>query len=72
MVEHPQVLPPQPVDVPALQMQETDDVGHDFVIAAHVAGRADELHVAADAGEILPEVRASMPMVGFLLLSSVL
>jgi hypothetical protein len=38
-------------------MQEADDVRQYFAIAVEVGRGADELHVPADAGEILPELR---------------
>ena len=42
------------VDVAGLQLEDADDVGEHFVVVARFDRRADEIHVAADAGKILP------------------
>src|SRR5205814_9582315 len=54
MVEHAHALV-DPCDVSRLQMQQPNHVRHDFVVGTNITGRAKELHVAADAGEILLE-----------------
>ena len=56
---------------PAWTRTSAIEVGPDVVVEAGVDGGADEVHVAADAGEILLELD-ERPLVGFRLLSSVL
>ena len=49
-------LPPQPAMWPPCKLEHRDDVGEHLVVAARFGGRADEVHVAADAGEVLLEL----------------
>src|SRR5207249_9258046 len=56
MIQHAKAAA-QSCDLSALQMHEADDVGKYLAIAVEVGRGADELHVAANAGEILPELR---------------
>jgi hypothetical protein len=55
MVEHAQTLIARPGYVPGLQMQNANDVLHHLVIGANITGRADELDVASNPGEVLLE-----------------
>src|SRR5262249_8393667 len=42
--------------VAAADARHADDVGGDLVVVAHVAGGPEEFHVAAYAGEVLPDL----------------
>src|SRR3569833_120323 len=53
MIQHAQVLAAPARDVAALQLEHADDIRNDFVVGPHFAGGAQEVHVAADAGEVL-------------------
>jgi len=44
-------------DLSTLQMHDADDVGEHLVIVIEVRSGADESHIAADPGKILPEFR---------------
>src|SRR6185437_3177940 len=55
VVEHAQLLTAPAVQDAALQAQHADDVGEELVVVAGISGGADEIHVAADTGEILLE-----------------
>src|SRR5260370_40556063 len=57
VVEHAQASAAQACHLPALQMQETNDVGEHLAIMIEGTGRAKKPHVAAHAGKILPELR---------------
>src|SRR4029077_4652139 len=55
MIEHAQVAT-DTGDLAPLQMQQADNIGEHFAIVVEIGGSAEELHVAADAGEVLPEL----------------
>ena len=55
VVEQADSLAFEPEHVAALQMQDADKVGNDFVVALQAGGRAHISDVAAETGEILTE-----------------
>src|SRR3569832_314495 len=53
MIQHAQVLAAPARNMAAGHFQDADHVGEDFVVIARFALRTEEVHVAADAGEVL-------------------
>ena len=53
MIQHAQILAAPAGHVASLQMQQADHVGNQFVVIARVDAGANEIHVAAEAGDIL-------------------
>src|SRR5262249_889473 len=55
LIKHTQLLAAPWGNIAGLHFKYANDVGENFVVGSRFNGRAEELHVAADAREILPQ-----------------